>query len=182
MLGQRTGAGVRDQQEHHEEDPSHSRGGVNRGPRPVGLPVVSSRWRCRTTDAVRGRSFLLRFAPVRGGSWGGAWEPAAQSLDGSKKIIPHVTGEKFATWKAYGSEKDWDKVQSLGPRIGKRGQDAQKVDSSSSLRFVPVNLLHRLPLWTPFTTSEVRMLWTYAQWAQAGGLLAPRIQIEPASL
>lgn len=102
LLGQRTGAVVRDLQETREEGPSDFGGGVNRGRRPRGVPVGASRWRCRTTDVVRGRSFLPHFAPVRGGSWGGAWEPTAQTLEGSKKNT-HATVEKSSR---HGKRKD----------------------------------------------------------------------------
>lgn len=140
---------VRDLQETREEGPSDFGGGVNRGLRPGGMPVgpsSPSRWRCRTTDVVRGRSFLLHFAPVRGGGWGGAWEPTAQILEGSKKTT-HATLEKVRDEESVRIGERTGESAETGTRIVKRGQDAQKVYSSPSLRVVPMSPLS--PLWTP---------------------------------
>lgn len=118
-------------------------GGINRGRRPGGVPVGASRWRCRTTDVVRGRSFLPHFAPVRGGSWGGAWEPTAQTLEGSKKNT-HATVEKVRDVESVRIRERTGESAETGTRIDKRGQDAQKVYLFPSLRVVPINLLCRL--------------------------------------
>lgn len=126
LLGQRISAVVRDLKETREEGPSDFRGGVNRGRKPGGVPVGASRWRCRTTDVVRGRSFPLHFAPVRSGSWGGAWEFTPQTLEGSKKTT-HATVEKARDVESVRIRERTGESAETGTRIDKRGQDAQKV-------------------------------------------------------
>lgn len=139
------------------EGPSDFGGGINRGHRPGGVPVGASRWRCRTTDVVRGRSFLPHFAPVRGGSWSGAWEPTAQTLEGSKKNT-HATVEKVRDAESVRIRERTGESAETGTRIDKRGQDAQKVYLFPSLRVVPGDQSPLSPLRTPqsFATSEVR--------------------------
>lgn len=84
-------------EKHREEGRLRLRGGVSRGLGPGGVPVVPSRWRSRTTDVVRGRSFLLREVPERGGA--GAERGSSRNLKGSKQPSHAAIEESVAAWR-----------------------------------------------------------------------------------